>query len=91
MKAIVFTVLLALSFAVTLAVEAQQPTHVPHIGVLLSIPTPERFYEPFREGLREFGTLGREGGPRPGSGRLLLCLWTWAYCQLCSVDVVGPP
>ena len=38
-----------------LVAAAQQPTHVPHIGVLLSIPTPERFYEPFREGLRELG------------------------------------
>lgn len=38
-----------------LAVEAQQPTHVPYIGVLLSIPMPELFHERFREGLRERG------------------------------------
>jgi putative ABC transport system substrate-binding protein len=38
-----------------LAIEAQQPTKVPHIGVLLSIPMPELFQERFREGLRELG------------------------------------
>jgi putative ABC transport system substrate-binding protein len=40
---------------VPLAAEAQQQTHVPHIGVLVSIPTPELFQERFREGLRELG------------------------------------
>jgi putative ABC transport system substrate-binding protein len=40
---------------VPLAAEAQQQTHVPHIGVLVSIPTPELFQEQFREGLRELG------------------------------------
>jgi putative tryptophan/tyrosine transport system substrate-binding protein len=38
-----------------LVAAAQQATYVPHIGVLLSIPSPERFHEQFREGLRELG------------------------------------
>ena len=38
-----------------LVAAAQQPTHVPHIGVLVSIPTPELFQEQFRVGLRELG------------------------------------
>jgi putative tryptophan/tyrosine transport system substrate-binding protein len=47
--------LMAPLFAPTVVAAAQQPTKVPYIGVLLSIPTPELFRERFREGLRELG------------------------------------
>jgi putative ABC transport system substrate-binding protein len=56
MKAIVFTVLLALSFTVTLAVEAQQQGKVPRIGILTpasEASTP--LWEAFRQGLRDLG------------------------------------
>ena len=56
MKAIVFTVLLALSFTATLAVEAQQQGKVPRIGILTpasEASTP--LWEAFRQGLRELG------------------------------------
>ena len=56
MKAIALIMTLALGLLVApLAAEAQQPTKVPQIGVLSSIPNPELFQERFREGLRELG------------------------------------
>jgi ABC-type uncharacterized transport system substrate-binding protein len=56
MKAIVFTVLLALSFTATLAVEAQPQGKVPRIGILTpasEASTP--LWEAFRHGLRDLG------------------------------------
>ena len=56
MKAIALIMTLTLAILVApLAAEAQQPTKVPQIGVLSSIPNPELFQERFREGLRALG------------------------------------
>jgi putative ABC transport system substrate-binding protein len=56
MKAIAFTVLLALSFTATLAVEAQQPAKIPRIGVLSPAPPgPRAVLDAFRQGLRDLG------------------------------------
>ena len=55
-SSVVVIVTFTLSILVApLAVEAQQPAHVPSIGVLLSIPMPALFQERFREGLRDLG------------------------------------
>src|SRR5262245_39698725 len=56
MKAIVFTVLLALSYTAILAVEAQLPAKIPRIGVLSPAPPGSRSdLDAFRQGLRELG------------------------------------
>jgi ABC-type uncharacterized transport system substrate-binding protein len=56
MKAIAFMVLLALSFTAMLAVEAQQPTHVHRIGVLLdTTPGQAPYMGAFLEGMRTLG------------------------------------
>ena len=43
-------------FSVPLA-EAQQPTKIPRIGVLLSTPTVEQYVKSFREGLKDLGYI----------------------------------
>ena len=74
MKAIAFTVLLALSFTATLAVEAQQPVKIPRIGVLSPAPPgPRAVLDAFRQGLRDLGYV---------EGQNILLEYRYANSQL---------